>query len=345
VPSGDYYIDTNACGPIVILSTLWTNVVATTNLIFATSNSAGFFTSQSLVIYSTTHVFVAQSPICATGTTGTVANATGLYQGIEKVQFMKATYDSLIGQFFQPITNTFTTIFITGSQIVTNNFRRVVTTPDFLFSAADIAAGPSTPAPPNPYVSALDRGLNFDQSNALLGLAGPGLITPPSTITFDKVGPVYFNYTGLMDGTPYFTETPGNDGSDLYYFFYFTWASFDGTTNDPVVYPDGASIQNLENQILVQLSIMPTNDVDYTVSPPGLTYDPNMTFSASGGAFVPPFTWSATGLPSGLTVTTTNSVGMFSGTPAQSGTFPNFTLKLTDSLSRSVQWSFSITIP
>ena len=33
--------------------------------------------------------------------------------------------------------------------------------------------------------------------------------------------------------------------------YYFVWASFDGTTNDPVVYPDGKSIQNLEKQILV----------------------------------------------------------------------------------------------
>jgi hypothetical protein len=346
VPSGDYYIDTNyACGPTVILATILTNVVATTNLIYAASNSAGYFTSQSLVTYSTNHVFIAQSPVCTTATTtGGVANATGLYQGIEKIQFINAPFDSLIGQTFQPITNTFTTTFIIGSKMVTNKFQRVVTTPDFIFSAADIAAGPNNPSPPNPYVSALDRSVNFDQANALPGLAGPGLITPSSTIIFDKVGPVYYNYTGLMDGTPYFNENPGNDGSDLYYFFYFTWASFDGTTNDPVVYPNETSIENLENQILVQLSITPTSDVNYTNNPPSLTYDPNMTISVTGGAFVPPFTWSATGLPAGLTVTTTNSVGMLSGSPAQSGTF-DFTLKLTDSIARSVQWTFSITTP
>ena len=58
---------------------------------------------------------------------------------------------------------------------------------------------------------------------------------------------------------------------------------------------------------------------------------PSLTFMASGGAFVPPVTWSATGLPAGLTVTTANSVGMFSGTPAQSGTF-DFTVQLSDAL-------------
>jgi hypothetical protein len=94
------------------------------------------------------------------------------------------------------------------------------------------------------------RNLNFDQSNVYPGLAGPGLITPSTTVTFNKSGPVYYNYTGLMDGTPYFTQTPGIDGSDLYYYWYFVWSSFDGTTNDPVVYPNGTSIQNLVDQIL-----------------------------------------------------------------------------------------------
>jgi hypothetical protein len=256
VRSGEYYINTNyLCGPPLFLSTLATNVTVTTNFLFAASNSAGYFTSQSLVTSSTTHVYVVQWPICATAVTGGTTNAPGLREGIEKIRFVRANYDSLLGQFFQPITNTFTTVMVTNSQAVNQTFQRVVTTPDFIFSAADIAAGPNNPSPPNPYVSALDRNLNFDQSNVLPGLAGPGLITPSTTITFDKVGPVYFNYTdfgNVMDGTPYFTETPGTDGSDFYYAFYFVWASFDGTTNDPVVYPNGTSIQNLEDQILGQ---------------------------------------------------------------------------------------------
>jgi hypothetical protein len=256
VPSGEYYINTNyLCGPPLFLSTLATNVTATTNFLFAASNSAGFFTSQSLVTSSTTHVYVVQWPICSTAVTGGTTNGPGLREGIEKLRFVRANYDSLLGQFFQPITNTFTIVMITNSQVVNQTFQRVVTTPDFIFSAADIAAGPNNPSPPNPYVSSFDRNLNFDQSNVLPGLAGPGLITPSTTITFDKVGPVYFNYTdfgNVMDGTPYFTETPGTDGSDLYYAFYFVWASFDGTTNDPVVYPNGTSIQNLVDQILGQ---------------------------------------------------------------------------------------------
>jgi hypothetical protein len=355
VPSGDFYIDTNyACGPTVILSPQPSgfpiaNVVATTNLIYATSNSAGYFTSQSLVTYATNHVFVVQSPVCATGTTtgGVATNAAGLYPGIEKIQFISAPFDSLIGQTFQPITNTFTAVFVVGNKAVTNKFLRVVTAPDIVFSAADIAAGPNNPSPPNPYVSAIDRGVNFIP-NALPGLDGPGLINPSTTVTFDKVGPVYYNQTGLMEGTPYFTETPGNDGSDFYYDFYFTWASFDGTTNDPVVYPDGMSIQNLQNEIVVQIT--PTSLPNGTN---GVAYPP-VTFTATGGAFTysPAPAWTATalpsaassGLPSGLTlVSNPDGTATLSGTPTQSGTF-DFYLTMTDVNSRSMQWYYSVII-
>jgi len=349
-PSATYYIDTNvpACNPIVLLSPQppgfpITNVVVTTNFIFAASNSAGFFTSQSILVYSTNYVFIAQAPICATVTsTGAVASATGLYKGIQKMQFINAPFDSLIGQTFQPITNTFTSVFIAGSKTQTNTFQRIVTTPDFVFSAADITAGPQDPIPPNPYSSVLDRGVNFDQGNALAGLAGPGLINPSTTITLNKVGPVYFNYSALLDGTPYFNESPGNDRSDLYYGLYFNWASFDGSTNDPVVYPDGMSIQNLEDQIVVQITPESLDD-----GASGVDYGP-VTFTASGGAFsyspIPP-TWTvpvsgSSGLPPGMTL---SPDGTLSGTPTQAGTY-DFILKMTDSLSRSVQWFYSITI-
>jgi hypothetical protein len=71
-------------------------------------------------------------------------------------------------------------------------------------------------------------------------------------------------------------------------------------------------------------------------------------FSATGGSFQPPFTWSdssvpgipGSGLPSGLKV---SSSGRLSGTTTNTGTY-DFTLKLTDSLSRSVQWIYPITI-
>jgi hypothetical protein len=283
-------------------------------------------------------------PICSTAVTGGATNAPGLREGIEKMRFVYAPYDSLFGQYFQPVTNTFTSVQVTNSQAVIQTFQRVVTTPDFLFDAQDMVSGPSSAV--HPVVATFSRNLNFDQSQALPGLAGPGLINPSTTITFEKAGPVYYNEydTSLMDGTPYFTQTPGIDGIDLFYSYYFVWASFDSTTNDPVVYPDGNSIQNLEKQVLVQIA--PTS---LPAGTNGMAY-PAVTFTATGGAFVysPAPTWSVTGLPSapssglppGLML---SSGGTISGTPTQSGTF-DFYLIMTDALGRSVQWYYSITI-
>ena len=66
----------------------------------------------------------------------------------------------------------------------------------------------------------------------------------------------------------------------------------------------------------------------------------SVVFTATGGSFSPPFTWSATGLPASMTL---SPGGTLAGTPTQSGTF-DFTVQLTDSLSRSVQWNYSIII-
>ncbi|HEX3857366.1 MAG TPA: hypothetical protein VHY30_08730 [Verrucomicrobiae bacterium] len=336
-PSGSYFlVPPGDCGLIIVQTNSGNNgVIRTTNVLTTATNANGFVDSQSIITSFTNRQFLAQPVIC-----GTVAASTGLYPGIENMKFVKSSFDSLLGQFFQPITNNYTMVFVTNSQAMLQHFQRVVTTPDFTFSAADLVPGPGV----IPSVPTFQRNLNFDQANVLPGLAGPGVITPSTTITFNKVGPVFFNETVLdnvLDGTPYFTETPGGDVSDLFYLAYFVWASYDGTTNAPVVYPDGASIDNLGNMILVQISPPPPVLSNGTK---GISY-PTTTFTATGGAFSPPFTWSAPGgLPPGLSIVSNpDNTATLSGTPTQSGTF-DFILQLTDSLSRSVQWNYSIII-
>jgi hypothetical protein len=132
------------------------------------------------------------------------------------------------------------------------------------------------------------------------------------------------------------TQTPG-----------VAWASFDGTTNDPVVYPNGTSIQNIENQILIRISptMLPdgTNGVPYTfayTNSAGAVY--TNIFTTTGGAFTPPYTWSALGLPNALVLSTN---GTLSGPLSNNvpGKY-DLTIQLTDYLARSVTWSYSITI-
>jgi len=328
VPSGEYYINTNyLCGPPLFQSLLETIVTPTTNFIYSASNSLGEALSESLVIYSTTHVYQVEWPICGgvVVSTGNVANVTGSYQGIGRIQFVRVAdqqVDPLTGNFTVPITNYYTEVLYdpTDSQWETQTFQRLVTRPDVLFDAADMSGQ-------LPVFSALARSINFNDTDRLPGLAGPGTILPSTTITFNKVGDVFLN--GPLNTTNAFLDEASQ--SSL-----LAWGSFDETTNAPIVYPNGTSIQNLENQLVVQVA--PTSLPNGTN---GAVYA-GVTFTATGGGFIAPFTWSAIGLPTGLTVSPT---GTLSGTPTQSGTF-DFTLMLTDSSAtpRSVQWTVPITI-
>jgi len=328
VPTGDYYINTNACGTNLIIQTLATIPSYTTNVIYSATNALGQSALQYVVTTSYTHIYVVESPICAGSSGGgATTNAPGLYQGIGQIQFVASSYDSLIGQYYQPITNTYSMHLISNSKLINQTYQRVITAPDFLMSAADLAAGPAS-YPPG--ASIADRNINLNPANALPALDGPGTIDPATTITFDKVGNVYENvYLG----------NEATAGLSI-----MTWGSFDGSTNDPVVYPNGTSIANLANQVLVQIApaTLPngTNGVAY----------PIQSFAITGGSFMPPYTWSLSsgGLPAGLklnsdgTITSPTS-NVTPGKPTQTGTF-DFTIQLTDVLSRSVTWNYTLTI-
>lgn len=323
VPAGDYYINTNSCGPSLILTNWPGYPVATTsyttNLLLVSSNSYGLYQSETLVTVSTNYTYVAEPQVCGnSGGGGTTTNAPGLFQGIGHMQFFNAPFDSLLGQFFQPITNTYAMHLISNSKLIDQTYQRVIMAPDIVFSAGDITPGPDDDVGGSAWRSAP----HFNQANVLPGLAGPGTIDPAVEIGFNKT-PAYVNYEGqyeLNQSSPY-----------------FAWGSFDGTTNAPVVYPNGTSIANLANQALIQIT--PTTLSNGTS---GSSYSATQ-FSVNGAvtAFTPPYTWSApSGLPPGLNL---SSTGVLAGTPTQSGTF-DFTLQLTDALARTVQWTYTITI-
>ncbi len=123
IPSGDFFVvplfHTNLC-PIDILYTGLTNVVSITN--FLTGAGTNIVTSSNTVVYTSTMVqinnftnytFVIQPVTCAE-----VPNAPNLYQGIGGTKFVREDYDSLFGQFFQPVTNYFTMVVLTNSMWV-----------------------------------------------------------------------------------------------------------------------------------------------------------------------------------------------------------------------------------
>jgi hypothetical protein len=245
VPSGDYFVITNGTCPPEIIQTQQTFVNIVTNPIFGVTNADGSAIVQNLISYFTNYALVVE--FCELGT-----NAPADYQGIGRMQFVRVrddNFDYLSGQFITPITNQYTMVVLTNAQRVTRTFQRVVTTPDFLFAASDQVAGPAA----LPVINTFSRNVNFNQADIQTALAGPGTIDPASTLTFNKAGPIYFNFASTNGITP-----PGNSpGISAAAQVGFVWGSFDASTNLPIVYPNGTSLTNLQAASLVQISPPP----------------------------------------------------------------------------------------
>lgn len=330
VVSGDYFIITNGTCPPNIIQTLQTNLNAVTNLIVSTTNVNGQSFVQNLISYFTNYAYVV---LPCTLTT----NAPADYQGIGRMQFIRVrddNYDYQSGTFITPITNQYTMVVLTNGQYQTRTFQRVVTTPDFIVQAFDNATGPAD-LPGE--VNGVGRAENFNLANIQPNLAGPGTIDPPTALTFSKTGTLYENTGPSFLSGPY----PADQ--------FFLWGSFDGTTNAPVVYPNGTSLGNLANQMLVQISPPPPDLPNGTV---GVPYSVQLTVEAGG---TPSYSWSlapnSAGLPPGLywdgnPAAMSSSDGVISGTPKQSGTFDGIVIQMTDSSTppRTVQMIYSITI-
>ncbi|MGA4579604.1 Ig domain-containing protein [Limisphaera sp. VF-2] len=314
VPSGDFFIlPTNALCGYVLLSNLPPILQVVTNQIALATNQVGQQFSQQVFTYFTNHAIVIHPVSCET-------NVPMNRQGIERMQFVRAEYDSLLGRFFEPITNYYTLHAVTNNRIVKQHIQRVVTAPDFLFYADDLNL--------NIAVRSSTAGIFID-TNAIPGLAGPGHIEPNITIGFNRVGPMNINIYSpflLFSGL---TERVGITN--------FIWGSFDGSTNPPVVYPQSLSLRQLEDMILTALTISPLALPHGVV---GQFYQ--VTFTVTGGD--PPYTFSlaedSPGLPPGLDLA---PGGVLLGTPRTPGTY-DFVLQVQDAQGRRRLQPYSLTI-
>jgi hypothetical protein len=88
--------------------------------------------------------------------------------------------------------------------------------------------------------------INNDLLTPTSNLGGPGIINPPVTITFNLIFPVFFNES------PDFITEP--QGAFFGFDRGFTWATFDGTTNAPIVYPEylHTTFRDLQNAARLQ---------------------------------------------------------------------------------------------
>ena len=331
-----YLLPTNLCA-IKVLATLFTNVVATTNLVSTvviagdTNQTATFST----ITYFTNNWLVYLPVTCPPNTIST-------RQGIERIHFQRRDFDSLIGTFWAPATNLYTLTALTNNALQAQTIQRVVTRPDFLFTAQDQAGA-------NTFNGTVLRNINYSTNNPVNN--GPGTITTPTLISFNKIGDSYWNFYNLNTAESSFPGFISNEAAQLQG---LVWASFDGTTNDPVVYPNGTSLAGFISQLFIRISNQPaavvTNGVAQLSAANNLPY--TNTFSVTGG--VPPYSWSlapaSPGLPGGLqfanataagdSIQLTSGAGVLSAPPAPY----DFTIRVTDSTSRYVDVPYLLTI-
>jgi hypothetical protein len=315
------------------VTTLTNNITSAINQLINTNlNGSILAITQNLISYFTNHYFIVAGITCVT-------NVPELYQGVEKISFVRRDYDSLTGRFWSPITNEYIMHAVTNSTVVPRRVSRVVTRPDILFSAADLAVGPAV-YPPT--VFAVQRNINFNQANIAPGippLAGPGTIEtggglPQVAFVYNNSGPIFLN-GGLIDTNAFLTELTQVED--------FIWGNFDGTTNPPVIFPTDVSIQGLEAQMLTQVT--PPYLPDGIV---GVYYQAQLQVQTSAVGWQGPFHWSlapnSPSLPPGLSLGTDGfSSGFISGTPLQDGFF-DFTIRVGDSLGHTLDRSGAIKI-
>lgn len=173
-----------------------------------------------------------------TGTPTTQTNfvVTGLRPGVAKLQFVRVNYDSLVGQ-FPSNTVSFTDRVLTNGSTISQSLVRPLTTADIIFDAQDIVGSDTANGWFITSAGLATAFQNNDALNGLTGTDGPGQLQPSLAIVFNKAG------RALANNTPAFISEVNS--SPLW-----NWGSFDGSTNAPVVYPSGASIAELEQQVL-----------------------------------------------------------------------------------------------
>jgi len=177
------------------------------------------------------------TPVYPGGQTNTNAIVNiALRPGVDKIEFKVAEYDKTYG-YFITVTNTYEDVYYTNNTKYTQGIARILLQPDIIIAAGDLGLSDGYPI-------LFQRSILFQNNTQLYsylppGVNGPGQIVPPVTIVFSKLGPYY------MNTAPYWDEATVSAVGPL-------WGYFDASTNEPVVFPNGISLRDLERRVLGQ---------------------------------------------------------------------------------------------
>jgi len=171
---------------------------------------------------------------------GTNLVITGLRPGINRLNFRRARFDSLLGQFIQPITNDYNDLVISNSRPVIQPVLRTLTQPDIIFTCEDLGRVQNLV----PVLTARTDTTGWQNNDALNGsdlatgpaFGGPGVITPQVFIRFS-------------DQLPYFSNTnPDFLSGEDFLLGSGVWGSFDENSETPIIYPafGGLTLEDIQ---------------------------------------------------------------------------------------------------
>ena len=137
--------------------------------------------------------------------------------GVEKISFVRHPYVILSGD-FRMFTNQWIDVYYDGSYPSYQEVERVTTRPDILFTARDLGVDRLFER------TGTTNWINNADMNGNLGGGGPGIIQPPINIALNNVGRLYLNFA------PFNLDEATAIGMQA-------WGTFDGSTNQAIVYP------------------------------------------------------------------------------------------------------------
>jgi hypothetical protein len=352
---GDFFIlPTNTCSALIV-SNILTTVTAITNLPTVLSNTPTTGTNAILtfipgnVSFLTNHTLIYLPVDCP-------VDRIARHEGLDHIQFIRRDYDPIGSQLWDPITNNYTMVELdeVHDVYVERHFSRRVPRPDMLFSAANFSGQTSTltysntvdgvsatETLPNTIINAPGAVLElhqigYDETGRSGNSTGPGTIVDgdiiPTLFIFNNQFPLFENTSAGTGTTNSFINPTREQQLSI-----SVWGSFDGTTNPPVVYPNGTSLSELENLINGPAPTTP-NLPDGNIGAP---YSAQLT--AHGGTA--PYTWSlaptSPGLPDGLNI---SPDGKITGVPNGPASIYDFTVRITDSAGKVRDVQYTITI-
>lgn len=351
---GDFFIlPANTCDAMV-LSNMLTTVTVLTNAPIVTSNATTTtnisltFTPGS-VVFQTNHTLIYLPVTCP-------VNAIGTRAGVGRLQFVGRAFDPITSQLWDPITNNYALMEYdqTNDVYSLRHFSRRVPRPDIMFSCANFSSQNgvvtysntvdnlteiltlTTTANNGVAIGLVFNQFAYDQTARPGNQAGPGTIVDgnalPTLYILNNQFPVFENLSQTSGTTNTFIASTEADQAQL-----TAWASFDGRTNAPVVYPNATVYTELQNLMNGPATLTPTLP-DGTV---GVNYVAQL--AAKNGT--PPYTWSlapnSPSLPNGLNI---SSSGKITGVPTGPAAIYDFTVRITDSAGkyRDIQYTISI---